>query len=179
MGTIGPVCFQILKKELQIEEDVEVFRKRFIEHLNSLLPQSKLMKGASDLIHKFHDMGVPMALATCSNRDNLEAKTTNHKQLFSLIPFSTCGNEVSKGKPDPEVFLKSMQKLGIDDPRNCLVFEDSPGGIKAAVDGGMASVMVPDKGFPYMESLNKFGVKPTLILDSLEDFDVSAFRFVV
>jgi beta-phosphoglucomutase len=49
------------------------------------------------------------------------------------------GNQVSKPKPDPEVFLKGAEELHIA-PANCVVFEDAIAGIEAAINGGMRSV---------------------------------------
>jgi beta-phosphoglucomutase len=49
------------------------------------------------------------------------------------------GNKVSKPKPDPEVFLKGAEELGIP-PENCVVFEDAIAGIEAAHNGGMKAV---------------------------------------
>ena len=49
------------------------------------------------------------------------------------------GNKVSKPKPDPEVFLKGAEELGIP-PANCVVFEDAIAGVEAAIAGGMKVV---------------------------------------
>ena len=56
---------------------------------------------------------------------------------------TVCGDEVTKGKPDPEPFLKAAQKLGAD-PETCIVFEDSPLGIRAAHTAGMKAVGIFD-----------------------------------
>ena len=50
------------------------------------------------------------------------------EEYFDAI---VCGDDVSKGKPDPEIFLKACYKLGLK-PENCIVIEDSPAGIKGA-----------------------------------------------
>jgi beta-phosphoglucomutase len=49
------------------------------------------------------------------------------------------GNKVSKAKPDPEVFLKGAEAVGVP-PANCVVFEDAIAGIEAAIAGGMKAV---------------------------------------
>jgi beta-phosphoglucomutase len=51
------------------------------------------------------------------------------------------GNKVSKPKPDPEVFLKGAEELGMP-PVNCVVFEDAIAGVEAAKNGGMKAVGV-------------------------------------
>ncbi len=49
------------------------------------------------------------------------------------------GNHVSKAKPDPEVFLKGAEALGVS-PAECVVFEDAIAGVEAAINGGMKVV---------------------------------------
>ena len=77
-----------------------------------------------------------MSVASGANKSNYGYKITKHKEIMSKIKTLTFGNEVNYAKPNPEIFLVTMRKLGIESPENCLVFEDSPDGIKAAVDGG-------------------------------------------
>jgi len=65
----------------------------------------------------------------------------------------TTGEEVKHKKPDPEIFLLTAQKLGID-PENCLVIEDTEAGIKAAKDAGM-SVMAIARDNKHAKLLEK------------------------
>lgn len=64
-----------------------------------------------------------------------------------------CGEDVTNGKPDPEVFLTAAQKIGIE-PEQCIAFEDSFNGIKSAFAAGMTTVMVPDFIQPTDEILS-------------------------
>ena len=177
MGTNGVQFAQIVMKEFNIEGDPSKFIADFQGYFNALLPNSDMMPGATELINLFDSMGVPMSMASGSNKCNYSYKITKHKEIMSKIKILTFGNEVKCGKPDPEIFLVTMKKLGIDTPENCLVFEDAPGGVKAAIDGGFPCVMVPDPNFPYQKALDMFGVKPTVMLKSLKDFDLSLFDF--
>ena len=51
----------------------------------------------------------------------------------------TTAADIENGKPDPEIFLKSAQKLNVE-PKNCIVFEDAIGGFEAAHRAGMKSI---------------------------------------
>ena len=51
---------------------------------------------------------------------------------------------VTKGKPNPDIFMKAAELLGIS-PEECIVVEDSPAGIRAACAAGMKAVLVPDQ----------------------------------
>lgn len=54
------------------------------------------------------------------------------------------GDMVTRGKPNPDIFLKAAELLGLT-PAECVVVEDSPAGIRAAVAAGMKAVLVPDQ----------------------------------
>jgi beta-phosphoglucomutase-like phosphatase (HAD superfamily) len=60
------------------------------------------------------------------------------KKSFQVV---VCGDEVRRSKPDPEIFLKAAEGLGVQ-PDQCLVIEDSPNGIQAAREAGMLPVAV-------------------------------------
>jgi len=101
-------------------------------------------------------------------------KTQNHKDLFSNFDFIlTCGSdpEVKIGKPAPDAFLVAKSRFKkVPDVKQCLVFEDAPNGVEAAIAAGMQVVMVPDPRIP--ENLRK---NATLVLNSLDDFDPALF----
>ncbi|KAL7213180.1 hypothetical protein ACSBR2_015815 [Camellia fascicularis] len=83
-----------------------------------------------------------MALASNSPRENIETKISYHpgwKESFSVI---IGGDEVTAGKPSPEIFLEAAKKLNID-PSKCLVVEDSIPGVMAGKAAGMEVVAVP------------------------------------
>jgi HAD superfamily hydrolase (TIGR01509 family) len=62
--------------------------------------------------------------------------------LLDSFEVLVCAGDYRKSKPDPEPFLIAAERLGVS-PENCLVFEDTQMGIKAATAAGMASVRVP------------------------------------
>jgi beta-phosphoglucomutase-like phosphatase (HAD superfamily) len=74
------------------------------------------------------------------------------------------GDEVSNGKPDPEIFLKAAEELAVD-PVACLVLEDAPSGIAAARAAGMVSIAVPNR-FTRQQDCSGAGV----VLDTLLSF---------
>jgi len=67
-------------------------------------------------------------------------------EKVKLLPYFNSvvdGNEVSKAKPDPEVFLMAARDLGVP-PEDCVVFEDAVAGIEAANRAGMTSIGIGD-----------------------------------
>ena len=68
--------------------------------------------------------------------------------IIDLFDALVDGNSVSKAKPDPEVFLKGAEMLGLD-PKDCVVFEDSQAGIEAARRAGCGVIAVDVGGVLY------------------------------
>ena len=57
------------------------------------------------------------------------------------------GNEVKKGKPNPDIFLKACDKISVN-PEECLVLEDSEAGIQASYDANIKVICIPDMKYP-------------------------------
>ena len=68
-------------------------------------------------------------------------------QITDYFDDSICGDEVTKGKPNPEVFLKSCQKLGVN-VDEAIVLEDSEAGIQASYDANIKVICIPDMKYP-------------------------------
>ena len=86
---------------------------------------------------------IKTGIATSNSRDLLESVSKAH-DLFSYIDVFLTSDEVKKGKPAPDVFLKVAEKLNVL-PKDCLVFEDIPNGILAGKHAGMEVCAVEDR----------------------------------
>ena len=84
--------------------------------------------------------------------------------LHGMFEVEVTGDDVAHGKPAPDLFLKAAAVLGVD-PARCVVFEDAPAGIAAAVNAGMYAIAVPND---YSAGMG-FPVAPDLVLKSLHD----------
>jgi beta-phosphoglucomutase-like phosphatase (HAD superfamily) len=82
--------------------------------------------------------------------------------LWGRFDVVVCGDHVSRGKPQPDIYLLAASRLEVD-PRECLAFEDSNCGVLAASRAGMRVVMVPDVCCPSDEALKAaYRVLPSL-----------------
>ena len=122
------------------------------EMLDELFPQAEPMPGAVRLTRHLHRHGVPLAVATSSDRRHFGLKTTRHREWFGIFDCIVIGDDpgVQRGKPAPDIFLVAAERLG-KPPAECLVFEDSPVGVEAARAAGMAVIAVPDPHLSHDE----------------------------
>ena len=103
-------------------------------------------KGLVELLHYLKDNNYKTIVATSSNRDRVD-KILAQAKITEFFDDSICGDEVTKGKPNPEVFLKSCQKLGVN-VDEATVLEDSEAGIQASYDANIKVICIPDMKYP-------------------------------
>ena len=94
-----------------------------------------ILDGTRDFLRSLRAAGIPCVIGTSTERMNIEL-AFEQLDLGSFFLGAVCSEDVSRGKPDPEVFLKAATLVGVD-PQNCVVLEDSAHGIIAARRGGM------------------------------------------
>ena len=90
---------------------------------------------------KEHHGKVPLAVATGGTR-KIATLTLEKAGILDLFDTIVTADDVECGKPDPEVFLKAAERIGVD-PKDCVAFEDAAPGIMAAQTAGMKVVSVP------------------------------------
>jgi HAD superfamily hydrolase (TIGR01509 family) len=118
--------------------------------------------GLVDLLDWLEQTGVPKAVATSTRRSRAAAKLAS-AGLDARFAALVGGDEVSRGKPAPDIFLLAAERLGAP-PSSCLVLEDSAPGVRAALAAGMTPIMVPDQHAPPEDIL----AAGTVVLPTLE-----------
>lgn len=98
--------------------------------------------GVKEIFTLLRERKIRTAVASSTFHEQV-AYNLEHNGLDGFFDTVICGDEVTKAKPDPEIFLKAAEKLSLL-PEECLVFEDSFNGIRAAHAAGCISVMVID-----------------------------------
>jgi HAD superfamily hydrolase (TIGR01509 family) len=94
-----------------------------------------ILPGIRNFLESLKEAAIPCVIGTSTERQNIEL-AFEQLDLSSFFLGAVCSEDVSEGKPDPEVFLKAAS-LAKTDPQNCVVIEDSAHGIIAARRGGM------------------------------------------
>lgn len=98
--------------------------------------------GLLELLALVEQQGLAKAVATSTARV-LAIKKLTAAGLLPYFDTMVCGDEVTHGKPAPDIFLAAAAKLDVA-PEYCVVLEDSSAGIKAAHAAGMRAIWVPD-----------------------------------
>lgn len=129
----------------------EKVRERRTQLINSHIEKYgiEVKKGLFELLDFLKDQNIKIAVATATQRDRtlLYLSKINALSRFDAI---ICGDMVTNGKPDPEIYLTASAALGLQ-PEQCAAYEDSPNGIKSAYSAGCQTIMIPDMTMPDSE----------------------------
>ena len=137
------------EKEKLAEKKNEIYRTL----LESMTPDD-VTKEVRDTLTKLREKGDKLAIGSSSKNAKFILEKVELKDAFDAI---SDGNNITKSKPDPEVFLKAAEYLGLP-PKACMVVEDAEAGIEAAKKGGMYAAGIGEaaKSINADESLKTF-----------------------
>lgn len=136
------------------EEKAELADRKnsyYCEMLKTLTPDD-VLDGALDFLKLLKANNIKTAVGSASKNAPVILEKTGLTEYLDAI---SCGLDVTKSKPDPEVFLKAAEKLGIE-PKDCLVVEDAHAGVLAAKNGNMYALAV---GAAYGDADADFSAK--------------------
>ena len=156
VGIAYPDIFASVIKEFDLDTTVddimEMHKKNIIDIFKDeiLIP----IEGTIKLIQEAKKAGCPIAVASSSSREMIEL-VLGKLDIRAYIDVIVSGEELPKGKPDPAIFLKASELLGIA-PDHCTVIEDSPHGVAAAKTAGMTCIgyQNPNSGNQNLEGAN-------------------------
>jgi len=127
----------ITKTPAEQDELASLKNSWYVDMISKMTP-AEILPGAKEFLEACRAAGLKTALGSASKNSMMILEKINLVDMFDAV---IDGNKVSKAKPDPEVFLKGAEELGIA-PANCVVFEDAIAGVEAAKNGGMKAVGV-------------------------------------
>ena len=118
--------------EMELEKE-KAYQLAFRPHL-------KLVDGLDNFLKEAHEAGIKMAIGSAAIMFNIDfvIDGTNTRKYFDTL---ISAESVTKSKPDPETFLKAAAELHVS-PDECLVFEDTPKGVEAALNAAMKAVVI-------------------------------------
>jgi HAD superfamily hydrolase (TIGR01509 family) len=146
MGMSAPEWSRYMHDRLGANAEPEEINRRVVaKMLERVGSGPPLLPGAAAAVERLAARW-PLAVASSANRPVIETIL----EASGLAPFfaaTVSSEEVSRGKPAPDVYLAAARALGVD-PRAAVAIEDSANGIRSAAAAGMAVVALPNPHFP-------------------------------
>lgn len=173
VGRPSNMLARTMIEEFSLQVDEDDFVASYDSEAHDMLDNVPLMPGAERLLVHLHNERIPMAIATSSFKDSFQHKAKSHCDILSVMHHIVCGNdsELQNGKPAPDIYLLAASRFPRPvQPHCCLVFEDSPAGLRAGCAAGMQVVMTPDPLVPP-----ELLVGATQVLPSMECFQPEQF----
>jgi len=133
---IGKVSLSDEKKQILLQEKNE----EYLEYVEKMT-NSEILPGISELLNYLQEKKITFALGSASKNAPMILEKVGLLNKFSAV---VDGNDVSKAKPDPEVFLIAAKKLH-KNPEDCIVIEDAQAGVQAAINARMTCIGIGDE----------------------------------
>jgi len=131
---------RILPGRFSVEEKDRMSQAKEKQYQNEFRSELKLIKGLDSFLRRTHDAGIKMAIGSAAIMFNIDfvLDGLNIRHYFEAL---ISADNVTESKPDPETWLTCAARLGVS-PQECLVFEDVPKGVEAALHAGMDCVVI-------------------------------------
>ena len=169
VGTTDHYMWSTLKEQFNLEPAVEKIIKMKKEMFIEKFDEIELMDNFKELMLSLYNEGYPMAIASSNNR-KIVNKVVEKFGLSNYMNSIISGEEVHKGKPDPEIFLTAAKKINVN-PKCCLVIEDARNGVKAAKAAKMKCV-----GLENIYSGNQDLSEADLVINNLAELDLNIIK---
>ncbi|MCC6953537.1 MAG: HAD family phosphatase [Deltaproteobacteria bacterium] len=162
--TNADILRDLLGSQTPLEQINELELKKEALYRDLYAPHLALREGLLELLDQFAAAGIPLAAASNAPRENVDfafEKLGIQDRFLATVTYK----DVLKGKPDPEMFLLAAKKLERR-AEECLIFEDSPSGIRAARSSGAAFIIIDN---PALKDLPDVHAGALAIVDGYRD----------
>jgi HAD superfamily hydrolase (TIGR01509 family) len=151
IGKGGDQLLPVFLSEQEIEElGHEMEKRRGVILKERYLPEVKAFPAVRELFERVRAAGLCIALASSAKEDELQT----YKEIagiIGLLDVETSSDDAEGSKPEPDIFLAALQKLGNPDPASTIVVGDTPYDAEAAGKAGLRSIGLLCGGFPEDE----------------------------
>ncbi len=156
-----------LRRHFTVDVDLDAYSRRKGELYREQARENPVrpFPGVRELLENLREQRIPFALASSGPRWKIcfNLQSAELTELFDVI---VSGEDVERGKPEPDIFIEAARRVGVA-PERCLVVEDSINGIRAARAAGMACLAITNTFHSYQ--LNQ----ADRIVESLERLSVN------
>ena len=167
IGTTDRQIYTYLKEKYNLKDTVEVLESNYVARYTEYLKgerDEKPIHGVDILIKDLYSHNVKLAVASSARKENIET-VLNMFNLNKFFNVKLSGQEVSKAKPNPDIFLRAASLLEVS-PHECIVIEDSNNGVRAAKAAGMKCI-----GYKNKNSGNQDLSMADQIVNSFDEID--------
>jgi HAD superfamily hydrolase (TIGR01509 family) len=146
LGVSYRIAVEFYKKAFHLSASTdELMRRRAEIAIDFFANRVGLFPSAKEVLQELRRMNLRLALATSSVSASARPFLDRH-QLTAFFDVIVTGDEIGRGKPAPDIYLRASDKLGV--PANeCLIIEDALSGIAAAKAANMRVAAIPDRRF--------------------------------
>jgi HAD superfamily hydrolase (TIGR01509 family) len=164
MGESSVEWSRYMREELGVAMSAEAISATVVERVERLYRERlPLLGGAREAVTSLASRW-PLAIASSANR-SIIALVLELADLTGCFQAAVSSEEVTRGKPAPDVYLEAARRIGRD-PAGCAAVEDSTNGLRAAAAAGMSVIAIPNRAFPPdVEAVGRADV----VLPSIED----------
>jgi len=131
---------RIFPQRFTLEEKTRMSFEKEKQYQAEFRPHLRLIDGLDVFLHKGNEAKIKMAIGSAAIMFNIDFVLDGLK-IRNYFDVLVSADDVIHSKPDPETFLKCAVQLGID-AEDCLVFEDAPKGVEAALNANMNAVVI-------------------------------------
>ena len=169
-GTLTSDRMRILKDLFKLDIPVEEMVKKREDMILEIMAREdiKPVSGIPEFLKSIKNRGLKTAVASSSGYD-LIGLILSRLEISEYFDSITSGNDVKRGKPDPDVFLLAAERIGVN-PRDCFVVEDSENGVRAAKAAGMTAI-----GYVNPTSGNQCLDMADAVTDDFRKVDINDF----
>lgn len=160
------ILLQIGKLSFNEKTKEELAAKKnawYVECISNM-DSSEILPGVINFLKSLRNNNIKISLGSVSKNAKLILNNVGIAPYFDAV---IDGTKITHAKPDPEVFLKGAEELGVK-PSECVVFEDAQAGIEAAINAGMFSV-----GVGSLKTLSK----ANFVISSFEEMTLNRLKF--
>lgn len=144
LGRRPEEAFQALKDRTGIADSIDALKQETYELFHTFAENHlETMPGLVELLDLIEETGIPKAVATSSPRDYMQ-DMLGRFNLLHRFSFALTAEDVSRGKPHPEIYLLAATRLSVS-PARMLVLEDSEPGTRAASSAGALAISIPNE----------------------------------
>ncbi|MBU8917820.1 HAD family hydrolase [Bacillus sp. FJAT-29953] len=149
IGTDDTELFAYIQENLSTPINSEAIENSVKQIVLEKTKEAAAREGVEDYLKEAKELGLKIGLASSSSREWVEG-FLKKLHIFKYFDVIKTRDDVSKVKPDPELYIQAIKALGIQ-PSEAVAFEDSLNGLKAARKAGVHCVVVPNQVTAHLE----------------------------